>query len=49
LELQVQLAAKKVGNSIEKAYYRAKEHEDQLRISVNEQKQRLLTADESGQ
>ena len=48
LELQVQLAAKKVGNSIEKAYYRAKEHEDQLRISVDEQKQRLLTADDVG-
>ncbi|MDA8633760.1 Wzz/FepE/Etk N-terminal domain-containing protein [Verrucomicrobiales bacterium] len=48
LELQVQLAAKKIGNSIEKAYYRAKEHEDQLRISVDEQKQRLLTADDVG-
>jgi len=48
LELQVQLAAKKVGNSIEKAYYRAKEHEDQLRISVDEQKQRLLTVDDVG-
>ena len=48
LELQLQLAAKKIGNSIEKAYYRAKEHEDQLRISVNEQKQRLLAADDVG-
>jgi capsular exopolysaccharide synthesis family protein len=48
LELQVQLAAKKIGSSIEKAYYRAREQEDQLRISVKEQKQRLLTADDVG-
>ncbi|MCG8598726.1 MAG: polysaccharide biosynthesis tyrosine autokinase [Verrucomicrobiales bacterium] len=45
LELQVTLAAKEVGNSIEKAYLRAKEHEEDLRNSVTDQKKRLLAVD----
>lgn len=45
LEEQVKVVAISVGESIEKAYRRAVEHEKELRQSVQEQKQQLIQVD----
>jgi capsular exopolysaccharide synthesis family protein len=45
LEEQIKIVAQSVGDSIENAYNRAKEHEEQLSLSVQEQKKKLLEVD----
>lgn len=45
LEEQVTLVAQSIGESIEKGYYRAVDHEEKLRASVQEQKLKLIEVD----